>query len=122
MPRKKPEPWSVTNTEEIVIAVYFGSRLVEYRTAVASKLIEMRFNTHYDELTIRYKIKIERQLLGENGPDDFYDKDARLYHPDKVDAWLSRLIPDTGKLERLLGIKDNKIVDEKVLEILKPYV
>lgn len=98
--------------------LYYVSRLIYSRNVIASKIIKMKFDTVRSSATIGTKIKTERNSVGLNGPNDFYDEDDKTFDPVKVDTVLGNKFPDTGELEQLLGIKDGEIVDEKVLDIL----
>lgn len=56
-----------------------------------------------------------------HGREDPYDKFSRKYDLNTVDYWLS-LHTDKGELEDWFGIKDDKIVDGNVVEIVKEYL
>ena len=119
MPRKK-ERWS---EEETVIAVYFISRDCFLSSTVASEVMVLRGYTARDPKYCRWKVLEVRQGIRDNGRPEVYDKDrVPKYDLDLIDTWLSRQIPNKGQLEASLGIKDGKIVDEKVMDILKKYV
>ena len=109
--------WS---TEETVIIVYFVSRNFDFRTTVASEVMRLRGYTARDPKYCSNKVVKIRKGIRDRKEPDFYVNSK--YDLDLVDAWLSSQIPNKGKLEDLLGIKDGKIVDDKVLEILKEYV
>lgn len=111
------ENWS---EKECCIAFYFIAREAPFALEVASELIKKKCDTTRTLAACGSKVKKLRESIPKKyGREDPYSKAG--YDLDIVDYWLSQQM-DKGKLEDLLGIKDNKIVDKEVLEIVKGHL
>ena len=118
----KPPEWS---DEESAIVIYFMSRNIFKAEDISSKVIDLRDPRDVPLRSPRgcssKMISLRRALAQKHGLQDPYNQGPPArYNLDITDHWLNCLVGKEN-LEKLVGVKDNKIVDEKVLDILKIY-
>ena len=98
--------------EESVIALYFIARQALFSGEVAETLIKLRCGRDRSAAACRSHVAKLRKSMSK----DPYNEHTDTYDLDIVDTWLSSQFTTKAELEALLGLKDNKIVDEKVRE------
>ena len=111
---KQPERWT---SEELAIAGYYISRKVLFSGETAHDVIKLRFPNGEERSAsaCSAQFSTERAKMLVNP----YNRFSKKYNLYIVDEWLSREVPDKEELEKLLGIKDDKVVDEEVLKIFR---
>ena len=116
MPPSGPE-WS---PQDDAIVLYFAARKVHYWYRIAKDVIKVKGGPDRTIPCCQHRVKKIRKSMRDEGLEDPCRRNDK-YDLDIVDPWLGRLM-NKGELEDLFGLKDDKIVDEKVLELLKKHV
>lgn len=99
--------------EESAIALYFIARRAVLSGELAKALIKLRCARERTPSACTSRVHNLRKSM----PKDPYNEASGRYDLDIVDTWLSGQFTKK-RLEELFGLKDNKIVDEEVLEIM----
>lgn len=107
---------------EDVIAFYFISREFHRCSEVASQVIEAKCGSTRAAATCRGHVKqLRGRFWKKYGLNDPYDENTNKYDLVIVGKWLSRQM-DEKTLERVLGVKDGKIMDKEVQDIVDKEV
>ena len=115
-------PGVVWNSKETVIAFYFISREFRRCTEVASKVIQAKCGSTRAASACGSHVKdVRKTFESKYGLEDPYYYDTNKYDLDIVDEFLSRQM-DKGTLEKVLGVKDGKITDKEVQDIVNQEV